>query len=157
MVGLWGMSDDLGPVSYGVGESQPFLGRELSAPREYAEATAARIDMSVAALIGSAHERARAILSRERKALDALAAELVAKEMVTAGRLDEILTGAGAKLRPRTLPPGTPAPVVALPPAARPKPKAAAKPARPAAAATRAVREPSPAPRPKGPGSGASG
>jgi len=147
MVGLWGMSDELGPVSYGVGETQPFLGRELSAPREYAEATAARIDMSVAALIGAAHERARAILSRERKALDALAAELVAKEMVTAGRLDEILLGAGAKLPPRTVPPGMPAPVVALPPAAGPKPKPAAKPARPAAAATRVIREPRQAPR----------
>jgi hypothetical protein len=103
--------------------------------------------MSVAALIGAAHERARAILSRERKALDALAAELVAKEMVTAGRLDEILLGAGAKLPPRTVPPGMPAPVVALPPAAGPKPKPAAKPARPAAAATRVIREPRQAPR----------
>ena len=47
MVGLWGMTDEVGPVSYGVGETQPFLGRELAAPREYAEATAARIDEAV--------------------------------------------------------------------------------------------------------------
>ncbi|HEY8632236.1 MAG TPA: ATP-dependent zinc metalloprotease FtsH, partial [Candidatus Limnocylindrales bacterium] len=59
MVGLWGMSEDLGPVSYGVGETQPFLGRELSAPREFAEASAARIDADVARLIGSAHAQAR--------------------------------------------------------------------------------------------------
>jgi cell division protease FtsH len=98
MSGLWGMSEKLGPVSYGVGETQPFLGRELSAPREFAEATAARIDTEVAALIGSAHDQARAILGRERAALDALAAELVAHEMVTARRLDEVLVKAGAKL-----------------------------------------------------------
>jgi cell division protease FtsH len=98
MVGLWGMSKDLGPVSYGVGETQPFLGRELAAPREFAEATAARIDADVARLIGSAHEQARALLSRERKALDALAAELVAHEAVGAARIDGILKQAGAKL-----------------------------------------------------------
>jgi cell division protease FtsH len=98
MVGLWGMSEELGPVSYGVGETQPFLGRELAAPREFAEATAARIDADVARLVRSAHDQARALLSRERKALDALAAELVAHEMVTAAQIDEILTKAGAKL-----------------------------------------------------------
>ena len=37
MVGLWGMSEELGPVSYGVGETHPFLGREMAQPREYAE------------------------------------------------------------------------------------------------------------------------
>jgi cell division protease FtsH len=98
MVGLWGMSKELGPVSYGVGETQPFLGRELAAPREFAEATAARIDADVARLIGAAHDQARALLSRNRKALDALAAELVAHEMVTAAQIDEILKKAGAKL-----------------------------------------------------------
>jgi cell division protease FtsH len=98
MVGLWGMSEQLGPVSYGVGETQPFLGRELAAPKEFAEATAARIDEAVAALISAAHEKARAILSRERAALDALAAELVAHEAATGKRIDEILAEAGAKL-----------------------------------------------------------
>ncbi|HZC32813.1 MAG TPA: AAA family ATPase, partial [Candidatus Bathyarchaeia archaeon] len=98
MVGLWGMSEEIGPVSYGVGETQPFLGRELAAPKEFAEATAARIDAAVASYISAAHDQARAILSRERAALDALAAELVAHEMVTARRLDEILAQAGAKL-----------------------------------------------------------
>jgi cell division protease FtsH len=98
MVGLWGMSEELGPVSYGVGETQPFLGRELAAPREFAEATAARIDAAVAVYIGKAHDQAWEILSRERAALDALAAELVAHEVVSAARIDEILGQAGATL-----------------------------------------------------------
>jgi len=115
MVGLWGMSKDLGPVSYGVGETQPFLGRELAAPKEFAEATAARIDEAVAELIASAHKRARAILSRDRAALDALAAELVAHEAVGARRIDEILVGAGAKLPPVVEAPGSP-PHVDAPP-----------------------------------------
>jgi cell division protease FtsH len=105
MVGLWGMAQELGPVSYGLGETQPFLGRELAAPREYAEATAARIDDAVTRVIEEAHGRASEILGRARAALDARAEELVAKETVDAARLDEIITAAGL----------TPAPAAALP------------------------------------------
>jgi cell division protease FtsH len=131
MVGLWGMSDELGPVSYGVGETQPFLGRELAAPRDYAEATAARIDASVASLISTARDQARALLTRERTGLDALAAELVAHEAVNAARIDEILVEAGAKLPPVSPTPGAP------PHVEPPKPQGAAKSSR-RAAATRA-------------------
>jgi cell division protease FtsH len=95
MVGLWGMTDEVGPVSFGVGETQPFLGRELAAPREYAEATAARIDEAVVAIITAARDRATEILRTARPALDALAGELVAHEMVDSRRLDEILLQAG--------------------------------------------------------------
>jgi cell division protease FtsH len=101
MVGLWGMSDELGPVSYGVGETHPFLGRELAAPREFAEATAARIDAAVTSLLEQADAQAAALLVRYRSALDALAEELMAHEAVNARRLDEILAAAGA------LPPAT--------------------------------------------------
>jgi cell division protease FtsH len=131
MVGLWGMSEELGPVSYGVGETQPFLGRELAAPKEFAEATAARIDAAVAALIGSAHDQAMAILGRERGALDALAAELVAHEMVSGHRLDEIIAEAGAKLPDAAPGPGT-----------APRVDAPAPEAKPRVAATRAVGRP---------------
>ncbi|HVA86152.1 MAG TPA: ATP-dependent zinc metalloprotease FtsH, partial [Candidatus Saccharimonadales bacterium] len=97
MVGLWGMSEEVGPISYGVGETQPFLGRELAAPREYAESTASRIDAAVLALIKTAHTRATAILSSHRASLDALAAELTAHEVVDGLRLDEILASSGAR------------------------------------------------------------
>jgi cell division protease FtsH len=95
MVGLWGMTDEVGPVSFGVGETQPFLGRELAAPREYAEATAARIDEAVVAIITAARDRATEVIRTARPALDALADELVAHEMVDSLRLDEILLQAG--------------------------------------------------------------
>jgi cell division protease FtsH len=95
MVGLWGMTDDVGPVSYGVGETQPFLGRELAAPRDYADATAARIDQAVVTIITAARDRATAIIRTARPALDALADELVAHEMVDSRRLDAILLEAG--------------------------------------------------------------
>ena len=90
MVGLWGMSDELGPVSYNVGERDPFLGREIAAPKEYAESTAARLDAAVSALLEGARATARELLSRHRGVLDALAAELIATETVSGARLAEI-------------------------------------------------------------------
>jgi cell division protease FtsH len=91
MVGLWGMSDELGPVSYGVGETHQYLGTEVPGAREYAESTATRIDSAVARLIGDARTNAIELLRTHRATLDALAAELVDKEMVVGSRLAEIL------------------------------------------------------------------
>jgi cell division protease FtsH len=135
MVGLWGMAEDVGPVSYGVGETQPFLGRELSAPREYADATAARIDQAVVAIIASARDRATTIIQTARVALDALADELVAHEMVDSQRLDEILVQAGFTPAPAAAS-GTPALAAAAPaspaqPPARPKRSGPARSSRP--------------------------
>ena len=90
MVGLWGMSEELGPVSYNVGERDPFLGREIAAPKEYAEATATRIDQAVAELVEDARRRARAVLADHRGVLNALADELFAKETMSGARLAEI-------------------------------------------------------------------
>ena len=91
MVGLWGMSDELGPVSYGVGETHPFLGRELGSGRAYAESTASRIDAAVAQLLEEARARATDLLRGHRATLDTLASELVEHEIVTGARLGEIL------------------------------------------------------------------
>jgi cell division protease FtsH len=90
IVGLWGMSDALGPVSYNVGERDPFLGREIAAPKEYAESTATRIDEEVVKLLEEARERATEVLSKHRAALDAVAEELIAHETVSGVRLAEI-------------------------------------------------------------------
>jgi cell division protease FtsH len=120
MVGLWGMTDEVGPVSYGVGETQPFLGRELAAPREYAEATAARIDEAVVEIIAMARDQATAIILTARPALD----ELVAREMVDSRRLDEILLLAGFTPAP-VAESGLAAPSGIVPPIAAQAPAAA--------------------------------
>jgi cell division protease FtsH len=91
MVGLWGMSDELGPVSYGIGETHPFLGRELAQQREYAEATAAEIDAAVRKTLDQAYGRAQAILVKYRSVLDALADELVSHETVDGRKIEELL------------------------------------------------------------------
>ncbi|HEY3118152.1 MAG TPA: ATP-dependent zinc metalloprotease FtsH [Chloroflexota bacterium] len=95
MVGLWGMSEELGLVWYGVGEMHPFLGRELAAPREYAEATAGRVDAAVRGLIEEAHQRAKTLLKQKRPLLDALVDELLAEESVDRARLNQLLSAVG--------------------------------------------------------------
>jgi cell division protease FtsH len=122
MVGLWGMSDELGPVSYNVGDRDPFLGREIAARKEYAESTAARIDEAVSALLEMAREQARGVLTEHRALLEALADELIAKEMVSADRLAEIIAAGDAVPRSSTAPAvGSEAPEV--PPSATGRPE----------------------------------
>jgi cell division protease FtsH len=91
MVGLWGMSEEVGLVSYGLGEAHPFLGRELAHLREYAEATAATVDTAVRRLLDQAHRQARAVLERHRAALDTLVDHLLVNETVDGAWLDELL------------------------------------------------------------------
>ncbi len=96
MVGLWGMSQELGPIWYGVGERHPFLGRELAEPREYAEATAARMDSAVYSLVEQAHQQARDTLERHRALLDALAGELLVHETLDGEQLESLMQRVGA-------------------------------------------------------------
>ncbi|MHB8958037.1 MAG: ATP-dependent zinc metalloprotease FtsH [Candidatus Limnocylindrales bacterium] len=133
MVGLWGMSDDLGPVSYGIGETHPFLGRELAAPREFSESTAGRLDAAVQSLIEQARSRARDLLEGHRATLDAVAEELIEHEAVDARRLDAFLGQTGASVPPlaprasRAAPlvPAAAAPSPTLPPTAAEDPPGA--------------------------------
>ncbi len=97
MVGLWGMSDQLGPVSYGLGETHPFLGREIGQAREYAEATAAKLDVAIRGLIEQAHRSARDTLEQNRTSLDAIANELLAHETVDRQQLEALLAAEKSK------------------------------------------------------------
>lgn len=91
MVGLWGMSDEVGPVWYGLGESHPFLGRELAQPRTFAEATAAELDRAVWRLIEAARRQAHDLLDHHRPALEALAAALLLHETIDGVTIDQLL------------------------------------------------------------------
>jgi len=97
MVGLWGMSQAVGPVSYGLGETHPFLGRELGQPREYAETTAAKLDLAIRGLIEQAHRSACDLLEQHRDSLDALVRELLAHETVDKEQLDVLLATVESK------------------------------------------------------------
>jgi len=96
MVRTWGMSEELGPLSYAKGEEQVFLGREIAQHRDYSEATAQRIDDEIRRLIDRNYRRAKDILSKNRDVLDALSEMLLEKETVLGNELDALIL----KLRP---------------------------------------------------------
>ncbi len=91
MVRSWGMSEELGPLSYGKGEEQIFLGREISHPRDYSEETARKIDEEVTKLIKNSYKRAKEILGENIDILHKLAELLLEKETVKGDELDDLI------------------------------------------------------------------
>ena len=93
MVCKWGMSDRLGPRSFGTNEEHLFLGREVSRSRDFSEMTAQAIDEEVSRLVREAHDRARAILESKREAMEAIVALLLEKETVDGRDIERIVKG----------------------------------------------------------------
>jgi len=91
MVRKWGMSDDLGPVSYAKGEEQVFLGREIAQHRDYSEHTAQKVDEEMNKLVKEANKSAYDILKNNLDILHKLVEELLEKETVSGEELDELI------------------------------------------------------------------
>jgi cell division protease FtsH len=91
MVRSWGMSDELGPLSYSKGEEQVFLGREIAQHRDYSESTAQKIDNEIARLIKTAHGKAKSVLEEHLDLLHALSELLLERETVLGKELDELI------------------------------------------------------------------
>jgi len=91
MIRSWGMSDDLGPLSYAKGEEQVFLGREITQHRDYSEATAQKIDEEIIKLIKGSYGRAKTVLNKNLDILHKLAEVLLEKETVMGKELDELI------------------------------------------------------------------
>ena len=91
MVTRWGMSERLGPRTFGKTEEMVFLGREISETRNYSEKIAEEIDDEVRRLIEEAQERARTILRENRALLDKLANALLEVETLEGERLQALL------------------------------------------------------------------
>ena len=91
MVRSWGMSAQLGPLSYAKNEEHIFLGREIAQHRDYSEATAKKIDQEVNHFIDTAYQRAKQVLEQNLDVLHALAERLLEKETVMGKELDELI------------------------------------------------------------------
>ena len=91
MIRSWGMSDELGPLSYAKEEEHIFLGREIAQHRDYSEETAKKIDAEIDKLIERAYNRAVKILKDNLDILHALADRLLEKETVLGKELDELI------------------------------------------------------------------
>jgi len=97
MICEWGMSDKLGPVTFGKKEEQIFLGREISQHRDYSEATAVEIDSEVRRVVNECHDEARRLLQENIETLKRIAETLLDIEVLNAEQLDEIIDGKSPK------------------------------------------------------------
>jgi cell division protease FtsH len=93
MVCEWGMSDALGPLTYGKKEEAIFLGREFNRHQDYSEATALKIDAEIKRIVTEQYERAAQILTDKRAELVRVADALLEYEVLDAQHIGQILKG----------------------------------------------------------------
>jgi cell division protease FtsH len=110
MVCRWGMSDKLGPLSFGKSEGEVFLGRDWAATKDYSEETARQIDAEVRNIVMGSYERGKQLLMENMDALKRVADALVEYETLDAEDVNILLQG-GTLTRER------PPPRVMAPPA----------------------------------------
>ena len=91
MVTQWGMSERLGPRTFGRRDSMVFLGRDIAEQRDYSERTAEEIDDEVRRIVERARERCHEVLRAHRDKLDELAAALVEEETLEGDELMRLL------------------------------------------------------------------
>ncbi len=93
MITEYGMSEDLGPMTYGQKQDQVFLGRDLARDRDYSEDVASAIDREVRLIVMEQYQRAKNILMAHRTTLNNLALALMEKETLLANELRAIVHG----------------------------------------------------------------
>jgi cell division protease FtsH len=100
MVCEWGMSDVLGPLTFGKREEQIFLGREISKTQDYSEETAVNIDQETKRLIMDNYARAQKVLTEKKDVLLRIAEELLAREVLDADQVVRLTKGLPLQERP---------------------------------------------------------
>ncbi|KPJ59020.1 MAG: cell division protein FtsH [Deltaproteobacteria bacterium DG_8] len=98
MVCDWGMSETLGPLTFGKKEEQIFLGREIAQHRDYSEDTAIKIDEEVRKIVMQNYERAKKLLSENLDLLHRLAKELLDKEVLDNNEIEKIIDEFGGPI-----------------------------------------------------------
>jgi cell division protease FtsH len=91
MVCDYGMNENLGPLAFGKGEEQIFLGREISQHRDYSELTAQKIDDEVRNIVKGAYEKASKLIKDNVDTLHTMAKALLEKETLDGKAIDEIM------------------------------------------------------------------
>jgi len=97
MVCEWGMSDKLGPMTFGKKEEEIFLGRDFTQKVDYSEQTAIQIDAEVRRFLLEAYERAKLFLRRNLEVLHKMAETLLERESIDGAEIDEILRQFGTE------------------------------------------------------------
>jgi cell division protease FtsH len=106
MVCEWGMSEDLGPLTYGKKEEAIFLGKEFNRHQDYSEATALKIDDEIKRIVTKQYERASGLLTQSRDILQRVAEALLEHEVLDAAQLRQLIAGEPlTPTKPATPPP----------------------------------------------------
>lgn len=93
MVCEWGMSEKLGPISYGAKEEEIFLGREIQKHRDFSEKTAIEIDEEIKAIVSAGMVKAERILTENIDILHKLSLELLEREILDSEEIDKLIRG----------------------------------------------------------------
>jgi len=100
MVCEWGMSEKMGPLTFGKHNEQVFLGRELGSQRDFSEQIAMEIDEEVKRLVMENYERAKRLLTENMTSLKKLAEALLEKEVLDGSDIDQIITQSSSQAVP---------------------------------------------------------
>ena len=98
MIARWGMSDEIGPVDLRASDEHPFLGRDMAAPRPFADATAAKVDAAVSQLLQSAEANAISLIECNREKVERLIQRLETEEVLTLPKIETCLGASSTKL-----------------------------------------------------------
>jgi cell division protease FtsH len=91
MVTKWGMSDDLGPLTYGENEDEVFLGRSVTRSQHMSEETAKKVDIEIRKLVEEGYEKAKKILNEKIDDLHKLAKALLTYETLTGEEIKDLI------------------------------------------------------------------
>jgi len=91
MVCEWGMSEAVGPVTFGKKDEQVFLGRDFSQQKDYSQETANTIDKEIKRIVTDNYDRARAILEKKKSELLKVAEELLSREVLSGKQVTRIV------------------------------------------------------------------
>jgi cell division protease FtsH len=93
MATKWGLSDELGPITYGEDEDEVFLGRSVTQHKSISNETASKIDKVVRGILDRAYARSRELLTANLEKLHAMAEALLQYETIDAHQIDDIMAG----------------------------------------------------------------
>ncbi len=93
MVCEWGMSDLMGPLTFGQKEEQIFLGKEFARHRDYSEQTAMSIDSEIRSIVTDSYERAVHIVQEAKVTVELMAQALLERETLDAAEIDALVEG----------------------------------------------------------------
>jgi len=103
MVCEWGMSERVGPITFGKADEQVFLGKEISKHKDYSEETAIEIDSEIRLIVKGNYEKAKKLLEDNIDLLHKLAELLLDKEVIDGKELDELVKGKKSEQYPSPL------------------------------------------------------